>query len=31
MSGETFINSEQRKFGSYKRVEKRFSTIIDVY
>ena len=31
MSGETFINSEQYKFGSYKPVAKRFSKIIDVY
>ena len=31
MSGEMFINSEQGKFGSYKQMEKHFSTIIDVY
>ena len=31
MSGETFVNSERRKRGSYIQEEKRFSTIIDVY
>ena len=31
MSGETFISNECCKFGSYKQVEKCFSTITEFY